>query len=92
MTDLARRKTERAMLVLGGRRSCQGGGGRCEVSMERYLGKHSLYILHAFRMRFCSTMEQYCGCMLCVARWGYPLTRYCMFMCQFYPTLRRWNV
>jgi hypothetical protein len=40
------------------------GGSRCKVMMERFLGKHNLYILHAFPMRFCSNMEQYCGCVL----------------------------
>lgn len=56
--------------------------------MERFLGKHNLYILHVFRMRFCSNMEQYCGCVLCGAYQRYPFTSCCMFICQLY-SIRR---
>jgi len=74
--------------MLGAEKEAGGGGSRCEVPMERILGKHNLYILHVFRMRFCSNMEQYCGCVLCGAYQRYPFTSCCMFICQLY-SIRR---
>ena len=65
-----------------------GGGSRREVMMERFLGKHNLYILHVFRMLFCSNMEQYCGCVLCGVYQRHPFTSCCMFICQLY-SIRR---
>jgi hypothetical protein len=54
--------------MLGVGKEAGGRGSRCEVLVERFLGKHDLYILDVFRMQFFSNMQQYFGCVQYGAR------------------------